>query len=142
MPNIAIIAATFHQPLTDQMIAAATSEIKKNKAKLIGTYKVTGSFELPLIADRLLAKKSIDAIVALGFIEKGETLHGEVMGHVVYRALIDLQIDYNKPIGLGIIGPGATPKQAEVRKIPAARAAVKAVINSLRVLKEVAERPL
>ena len=57
-----------------------------------------------------------DAVVVLGHIERGETLHGEVMGHVVQHALVQLQFKYRKPVGVGIIGPGATAEQADVRK--------------------------
>lgn len=135
-PKITIIAAAYHQPLTDQMIAAATDEIHQQGASLISTIKVPGCFEIPLIAQNLLAKQQTDAIIALGYLEKGATLHGEVIGRSVYKSLIDLQLKYNIPIGLGIIGPGATKDQAEARKTQAARSAVKAVIQTLNILNQ------
>ena len=42
-----------------------------------------------------------------------------------------------KPVGLGIIGPGATRKQAEVRKDSSARATVRAAVRSLAALSEI-----
>ena len=63
----------------------------------------------------------------LGIIEQGETDHGLVMGQSVTKAVIELQITHNKPIGLGIIGPGAEPEHIEPRLEPHARAAVGAV---------------
>ena len=56
-----------------------------------------------------------DGLVVLGYIERGETLHGEVMGHVVHTALVQLQLKYRKPVGIGIIGPGATAEQAQAQ---------------------------
>jgi 6,7-dimethyl-8-ribityllumazine synthase len=50
------------------------------------------------------------------------------MGQSVTRAIIELQIKHNKPIGLGIIGPGAELEHIEPRLEPYARAAVGAVI--------------
>ena len=41
--------------------------------------------------------------------------------------IIELQIKHNKPIGLGIIGPGAEPEHIEPRLEPHARSAVGAV---------------
>ena len=70
-----------------------------------------GSYEMPLIADVLLGREDVDALVVLGYIERGETLHGEVMGNVVHAALVQLQLKHRKPMGLGVIGPGATPEQ-------------------------------
>ena len=91
-----------------------------------------------MLADALLGRRDVDAVVVLGFIERGETLHGEVMGHVVHRALVESGLRAKKPVGLGIIGPGATLPQAKVRKEPSARAAVRAVVRSLAALGEAA----
>jgi len=55
--------------------------------RVVCTVRVPGAYETPLVAKKLLARKDVDALVVLGFIERGETLHGEVMGHVVHRAL-------------------------------------------------------
>jgi 6,7-dimethyl-8-ribityllumazine synthase len=94
------------------------------------TERVTGCYEVPLAAKRLIARQDVDALVVLGYIEKGETLHGVVMGHVVHSALMELSLAHDKPIGLGIIGPGATLAQAEERKDGYARAAVRAALTS------------
>ena len=115
------------------MIATAEDEAKAAGVADVSVTTVAGSLEAPLIIDRLLSK-GVDAAVALGFIEQGETLHGEVMGHVVYRSLIDLQLKHQKPIGLGIIGPGATEEQALARQETAARSAVKAALRSHALL--------
>ena len=61
---------------------------------------------------------------------------GEVMGQVVHRALLELQLQVKKPMGLGIIGPGATPEQAEVRKLAYAKAAVAAAFEHLAVIQD------
>ena len=68
-----------------------------------------------------------DAAICLGIIEKGQTLHGAAMGNAVIKSVIDLQLDFNKPIGLGIIGPGAEPEHIPPRIEKHARAAVDAV---------------
>ena len=85
--------------------------------------------ESPLALDRLLQREDINGAIVLGIIEKGETDHGMVMGQSVTKAVIELQIKHGKPIGLGIIGPGAEPKHIEPRLEPHARAAVGAVAS-------------
>ena len=96
--------------------------------------RVPGSYETPLAAQVLLERSDVDALVVLGYIERGETLHGEVMGHVVHRALLDASLRHRKPVGFGFIGPGALPRQAEKRKDEYARAAVRAAVQMLGVL--------
>ncbi|MDG1552634.1 MAG: 6,7-dimethyl-8-ribityllumazine synthase, partial [Candidatus Poseidonia sp.] len=87
---------------------------------------VPGSMEVPLALDRML--ESCDAAACLGIIEKGETQHGLAMGQAVIKTILELQLKHNKPIGLGIIGPGAEQHHIEPRLEPHARAAVLALL--------------
>lgn len=128
--HVGIVAAQFHKEIADTMIAEAVAGMEEGGGIVGELVRVPGCFEIPPAAKKLLSKKSINAIVVLGYIEKGETLHGEVMGHVVHHALMQLQLEYDKPIGFGIIGPGATEAQARKRMKSAAR-------NATRVLFEI-----
>src|SRR4051812_18615820 len=133
-----IVAGMFNQALVEAMIDTATAEARAGGAEVLRVDRVNGCYEVPLIAAVEIARPEVEALVVLGYIERGETLHGEVMGHVVSEALVRLQLEHRKPIGLGIIGPGATAEQAEVQKLGAARAAVRAALTSLAVLKGLA----
>jgi 6,7-dimethyl-8-ribityllumazine synthase len=135
-PRIALVVAEFHRDISEVMRDAACAEAAALGATVTRTLVLPGCYETPLVADALLARRDVDAVVVLGFIERGQTLHGEVMGHVVHRALVEAGLRAKKPVGLGIIGPGATLPQAEVRKEPSARAAVRAVVRSLAALDE------
>lgn len=129
--GIAIIAAEFNKPLIGVMIATAKATIAELGAETRLEVTVPGSYELPLVARKAIARADVDAVVVLGYIERGETLHGEVMGHVVHTALVNLSLEHLKPVAFGVIGPGATPEQAEVRKESYAAAAVKAAVHAL-----------
>lgn len=130
--RLAIVAAEFNQPLVDAMVAGALDEAHEEGARIaLDPVRVPGCYETPLVVARLLARRDVDAAVVLGYIERGETQHGEVMGQVVHTALMRLSLRLEKPVGLGIIGPGATPAQAEERKDAYARAAVRAALRAL-----------
>lgn len=133
--RIAMTAADFNESIVGAMIDAAVDEIRAQGASLAGeVLRVHGSYETPLVASRLLARRDVDAVVVLGYIERGDTQHGEVMGHAVHGALVRLSIEHGKPVGLGVIGPGATLEQAEARKDPYARAAVRAALRALHAV--------
>ena len=133
-PRVAFVVAEFHRSIADDMLFVAANEAKELGARVVRTVRVPGAYEIPLVARKLLARRDVDAVIVLGFIERGETLHGEVMGHVVHRVLVDTSLELGKPVGLGLIGPGATKKQAETRKKGSARAAIRAAIRSLDAL--------
>ncbi|HEY3499618.1 MAG TPA: 6,7-dimethyl-8-ribityllumazine synthase [Polyangiaceae bacterium] len=139
-PRLAFVVARFHEGISGAMLEAAGDEARRQRAEVLETIELPGCYETPLIVDALLRKGDVDAVVVLGFIERGETLHGEVMGHVVHRALVEASLRAEKPVGLGIIGPGATEVQAELRKDGSARAAVRAVVRSLEALSKLGAR--
>ncbi|HJM18230.1 MAG TPA: 6,7-dimethyl-8-ribityllumazine synthase [Candidatus Thalassarchaeaceae archaeon] len=122
-----IVCGAFHRDKVEEMLKFAKDEASAKNWEVMEVAWVPGSMEVPLAMDRMLAKGQIDGAVALGIIEKGETDHGLVMGQSVTKAIIDLQIKHDKPIGLGIIGPGAKPQHIDPRLEPHARAAVGAV---------------
>jgi 6,7-dimethyl-8-ribityllumazine synthase len=126
--RLAILVAEFNRSIIDVMVASAEDEAKHAGAQIVATARVPGSYELPFVLARALAREDVDAAVVLGYIERGETLHGEVMGQVVHRAFVELSLQHRKPVGVGIIGPGATLEQAQARRDPYARAAVRAAL--------------
>lgn len=125
--RIALLVTEFHKEIAEDMLAAASKKIAEFDARIASIARVPGSYEIPLVAKHALGEPLVDAIVVLGYIEKGETLHGEVMGYVVHETLMNLQLEYDKPIGFGIIGPGATEEQALKRTKSVAERAVQAV---------------
>lgn len=132
-----IVASDFHAGLANTMIAEAAAQLRAAGVASIETVRVAGCYEMPLVVDGLLRHKRPDVLVVVGFIEKGETLHGEVMGQVVHAKLIDLQLQYATPIGIGLIGPGATAQQAAGRMHGAAGGAARAALRTFTTLEEV-----
>jgi len=126
-PSIAIVIAPYHEKIAEKMYKTAVAECEARSYKIAEIVTVPGCFEMPLAVANVLDAHKLDGVIVLGMIEKGETLHGEVMGHVVSTALINLQLETHVPIGMGIIGPGATPKQGLVRAEGSARHAVEAI---------------
>jgi len=115
----------------EQMLGFAQAEAAAQNLEVTEVVWVPGSMEAPLALQRLLENWEIDAAIVLGIIEKGETGHGATMGYAVTDAVIRLQLETSKPIGLGIIGPGAEPEHIPPRIEPHARNAVAAVARML-----------
>ena len=114
------------------MLEFARAEAEVMGLQVAEVVWVPGSMEAPLALKRLLADENIDAAAALGIIEKGETQHGAAMGNAVIDGIVRLQLETGKPIGLGIIGPGAEPEHIGPRLEPHARAAIQAVARMLQ----------
>ncbi len=125
--KIAIVCGSFHRDEVERMLEWANNEASKLELTISDVVWVPGAMEVPLALDRLLCRDDIHGAACLGIIEKGQTKHGLAMGQAVIKSIIDLQLTWNKPVGLGIIGPGAKPEHIEPRLEPHARASIAAI---------------
>ena len=115
----------------------AKEKANELKLKIKYTCQVPGAYDMPIIVDRLLKKKNVDGVVTLGAIIKGQTKHDEVIANSTARALTDLSIKYQKPVSLGITGPGMHERQAYARIRPVAERAVISVVKIADELKRI-----
>ena len=135
--NIAIVVSEFNEEVTSRMLSVAKDKAELMKLKISHFCMVPGAYDMPIIVDSLLQKKDIDAVVTLGAIIKGQTKHDEVISHAVARALTDLSLKYQKPVSLGISGPGMQERHAYARIRPVAERAVEAVVRITDELKRI-----
>ena len=122
--KIGIVIGEFHKEIAEAMLADARAAAGEHELEVVW---IPGTYEAPLMVKKLLAG-DVDCVVVLGFIEKGETLHGEEMGQTCSLLFKQLELEFGKPVGMGIIGPGATEEQAK-KRIQYAGAAVKAALK-------------
>ena len=131
MTNIAIICGSFHKTEIERMLDMARDQALKENLTITEVIWVPGAMEVPLALSRVINNPESHGAACLGIIEKGSTQHGLAMGQAVLSSIIDLQLESDKPIGLGIIGPGAEPRHIEPRLEPHARAAISAISSML-----------
>lgn len=134
--NIAIVVAEFNQEVTSRMYEIAIEKAKSLKLNIKYSCKVPGVFDMPIIIDALLKKKDVDAVVTLGAVIKGQTKHDELISNVTARALTELSLKHQKPVTLGITGPGMSDRQAFQRIRPVAERAVEAAQNLFEELQK------
>jgi len=129
--SIAIVAGSYHKESVERMVEKAREVASDNNLIVEEVSWVPGSMEVPLQIKRLFLRESIEGAVVLGIIENGETKHGLVMGKAVIDSLLNLQLASMKPIGFGIIGPGAKPEHIDDRLLPYAENAMLALLEML-----------
>ncbi|HEV3113474.1 MAG TPA: 6,7-dimethyl-8-ribityllumazine synthase [Candidatus Binataceae bacterium] len=133
--KLALVAADFNFDVTSLMLERARRHAEFLGAEVMIVH-VPGVFDMPAIIKRLLARKDIDAVVLIGAVIKGDTLHDEVIMHATAQAVAQLAAQTGKPVGFGVTGPGMTRDQA-VDRIDNARNAVESAVRMLQALKQV-----
>ena len=119
------------------MHSVAIEKANELKLNIKYTCKVPGIFDMPLIIDKLLQKKDVDGIVTLGAVIKGKTKHDEVIAHSTARNIAKLSIKHQKPVSLGISGPGMQVRQAYARIRPVSENAFNAVFKVYNEVQEI-----
>jgi len=135
--NIAIVVSEFNDEITSKMLDVAIEKAKSLKLNIKFTCKVPGVFDMPIVIDSLLKKKEIDAVITLGAVIKGQTKHDELITNATVRAITELSIKYQKPVTLGITGPGMSDRQAQARIRPVAERAVEAAEKIAEQLRKI-----
>ena|ERR1700720_363930 len=113
-----IVASQYNARYVDAMLDAARAELERAGAGEIRIVRVPGAYEIPLVAARLArtastlaighrsrtaglragVSRGAAAIICLGVILRGETVHAAHIGEAVSHALMELQMRYEVPI--------------------------------------------
>ena len=108
--RFAIVASQYNARYVDAMLEAATEELQRAGAREVQVVRVPGAYEVPVVAARLARKSSahasrithhasrFSAIICLGVILRGETVHAAHIGEAVSRALMEIQLQYEVPV--------------------------------------------
>lgn len=114
--RFAIVASEYNSEYVDCMLEGAQAEMKRAGAAEVRVIRVPGAYEVPIVAAALArsARLRPDAILCLGVILRGETVHAAHIGDAVSRALMDIQLRYGVPVIHEVLLL-ENRKQAEVR---------------------------
>jgi len=101
--KIGIVGSFYYADIARDLAFGAAEVLKKSSIprKNIITWSAPGILEIPV----MIAKNihSCSAFIALGCVIKGETQHFDLISKTTIKAIMDLSIKYQKPIGNGII---------------------------------------
>lgn len=134
--NIGIVVGEFHYDITENMMKKAIDHAEFLGCNIVDVIKVPGSFDMPLAIKTLLSKSEIEGVVCLGAVITGDTDHDQIVAQHAARKMVDLSLDFNKPVSLGVSGPGMTRMEAVERIEDFARRSVESVVKMVRRLKK------
>ena len=100
MKKILIVNANYYENISLNLIKCAKKFLEEHKYK-ISIVNVPGVFEIPITIRKNV--KKYHGFIALGCVIKGETPHFNFICQSTFDAIIKISIDFNLPIGNGII---------------------------------------
>ena len=100
MKKILIVNSNYYKYISNGLLSEAKKHLKKKKFK-VSILEVPGIFEIPVAIRKNI--KKFDGFLALGCVIKGQTPHFDLICKSTFNAILSLSINFNKPVGNGII---------------------------------------
>ena len=123
--KILIVLADYYNDISTKLLNSALDEL--DNFKIVNIIKVPGIFEIPVTISKYI--KKVDGVVALGCVIKGKTPHFEFISNAATFGIMNISVNYKKPIGNGIIT--CLNKKQAYKRIKKGSEASKAVISIL-----------
>ena len=100
-----IVVSRFNDFITSNLLVGTLEGFKESgvdKANL-KILKVPGAFEIPQAAKKLCSTGSIDAVVCLGAVIRGETSHFDYICAEASRGIGQVGLEFNIPVLFGVL---------------------------------------
>jgi 6,7-dimethyl-8-ribityllumazine synthase len=103
--RFAIVVAQWNRAVTDKLLDGAVATLREAGVAddAIDVAWVPGSWEIPLVAQRMAGGVGYAAIICLGAVVRGETSHDQHINRGVSLALSRIALDADVPVLLGVL---------------------------------------
>ena len=97
--KIGIVIAEWNSKITNRLLDGANEALEHSGIKKdnIQIHYVPGTFELPLGAQYLLDKNTVDGVICIGCVIQGETKHFDYVCQGATNGIMSMGLRYNKP---------------------------------------------
>jgi 6,7-dimethyl-8-ribityllumazine synthase len=114
--RFALVVSRFNQEITEGLLQGARQALAEASVREVDitVMHVPGAFEIPVTALRAAETGHFDAVICIGCVIKGETMHFEYIAGTVCQAIADAASATGVPIALGVL-TALTEEQAVAR---------------------------
>ncbi|HTT03684.1 MAG TPA: 6,7-dimethyl-8-ribityllumazine synthase [Steroidobacteraceae bacterium] len=103
--RLAVIRSRYNEDIVQGLVAGALAAWQAHGGTEVAlrVEQVPGAFELPLAARALALSGSVDAVVALGCVIRGDTAHFDYVAGECARGLQRVMLDTGVPVSFGVL---------------------------------------
>ncbi len=103
--KVAIVVSRFNSFISERLLEGALDALGRHGVddKNISVYRVPGAFELPAMVQHLAVDAAHDAIVCLGTLIRGGTLHFDLISAEVFKGVAAVSMESRLAIGMGVV---------------------------------------
>jgi 6,7-dimethyl-8-ribityllumazine synthase len=140
--RFAIVVSRFNEEITRGLLAGAREALTAGGVPddAVAVFEVPGAFEIPLAAKRAAESGEFAAVICLGCLIKGDTMHFEYIADAASHGIMRVALDTGIPVAFGVLTT-LTDAQAEERAAPGpgnkGREAAAAALAMARLLRQI-----
>lgn len=114
--RFAVVVSRFNGEITEGLLAGARTALAEAAVPddHITIVRVPGAFEIPVAALRLAKTGQFDAVICLGCLIKGETMHFEYLAEATCQGIAAVATASGVPMAFGVL-TALTDEQAQER---------------------------
>jgi 6,7-dimethyl-8-ribityllumazine synthase len=114
--RVGVVASRFNETISKRLVDGAVDCLRRHGAReeQLSVTWVPGAFEIPSVARRLAGSGSVDAVVCVGAVIRGETPHFDYVAGAAAKGILDAGLSTGIPVTFGVI-TADTAEQAEAR---------------------------
>ena len=114
--RFAIVVSRFNEEITEGLLKGARARLTEAQVRDedLTLVRVPGAFEIPLVAQRLAESGAYDAIICLGCLIKGDTMHFEYIAAASSHGIVQAAAATGVPMAFGVLTT-MTEEQAVAR---------------------------
>ena len=102
--TLAVVAGRFNAHITTRLVEGACEALQRyGLAEEVPVYWVPGAFEIPLAARRLATSGTVDAVICVGAVVRGDTPHFEYVAGPCADGCARVALDSGVPIAFGVL---------------------------------------
>jgi 6,7-dimethyl-8-ribityllumazine synthase len=101
--RVAVVAARFNEDIVGRLVDGARDELGRHGCDVGATVWVPGAFEIPVVAARLAASGTFEAVITLACIIRGGTPHFEYVSSAVTVGCEAVARTSGIPVGFGVL---------------------------------------
>jgi 6,7-dimethyl-8-ribityllumazine synthase len=101
--RFAVVVSRFNEEITEGLLRGALAFFAEQSipTEAVKIFRVPGAFEIPLAAKRLAESGDYDAIVCLGCLIKGDTMHFEYIADAASHGIAQAATSTGVPMACG-----------------------------------------
>lgn len=144
--RFAVVVSRFNDEVTAGLLEGAAGALAECgvRDEDVSIVRVPGAFELPVAARRIAEAGEVDAVICLGCLIKGETMHFEYIAAAASQGIMDASTATGVPVAFGLL-TALTDEQAGQRAAPGpdnkGREAALAAVEMATLFRTLDDRP-